>query len=273
MTLRAAQESDDSDDQFDFATLPDGAIHMLLIIEWLKCLHLHPDFEAYCNAKRTGDADTCATLEQEHPRIAELYEDWGDIHALPSVHDSETVLEWYGPRQHLFAPPEATVVDPIEWLTARSNTTLVAVPNGLTREQLLEVLDDFVSEHPEMLGNGPKYQVMSIKGERPAATLKRLYQARPVFLALSGLFAGKRDLIKGLPAKVATTILKSEGPNRRLGFNWFVHGEVNKRLLEHDNLPSEELKGYAKTIDNLDKFYRACVDSTIRGIFPTTTPK
>ncbi|MGA3706676.1 hypothetical protein ACI2TA_25730 [Ralstonia nicotianae] len=270
MTLPAVPESDD---RFDFATLPDGAIHTLMIIEWLKCLHLHPDFEAYCVAKRTDDADACAALEAEHPRIAELYEDWGDVHALPSVDDSETVLGWYGPRQHLFAVPEAEVVDPIEWVTERSNTTLVAIPNGLTREQLLQVLGNFVSDHPEILGNGPKYEVMPIKGERPAATLKRLHQARPVFFALSGLFAGKRDLVKGLPAKVATTILKSEGPNRRLGFNWFVHGDVNKRLLEQDKLPSEELKSYTKTIDNLDKFYRACIDNTIRGIFPTTTPK
>ncbi|MDD7803735.1 hypothetical protein [Ralstonia solanacearum] len=272
MTLPSAT-SGDSDNTFDLASLPDEAIRTLLIVEWLKCFHLNPDFHAYCKAKRTGDAGTCAALETEHPRITELYDDWGDIHTLSSVDDSETVLEWYGPRQHLFALPEATVVDPIEWLTERSNTTLVAVPNGLTRDQLLLVLDEFVSDHPEILGNGPKYQVMPIKGERPVATLKRLHQARPVFLMLSGLFGGKRHLIKGLSAKMATTILRAEDANRRLGFDWFVHGEVNKRLLEQDKLPSEDLKGYARTIDNLDKFYHACIDSTIRGVFPTTTPK
>lgn len=270
MTLPAVQEFDGSDDQFDFATLPDGAIHTLMIIEWLKCLHLHPDFEAYCDAKRSGDADACAALEQEHPRIAELYEDWGDIHALHSVDDTETVLEWYGSRQHLFAPPEATVVDPIEWLAEPSNTTLVAIPNGLPREQLLQVFDDFVSNHPEILGNGPKYQVMPIKGERMADTLKRLYRARTVHLALT---IAKLGAVKSAPAKATKSILRNEGANRRLGFNWFVRGAVNKKLLEQDKLPADDLKDYTRTINNLDKFYRASVDGTIRGIFPATTTK
>ncbi|WP_439671210.1 hypothetical protein AEMCBJ_01670 [Cupriavidus necator] len=269
MTLPTAT-SDDSDNTFDLASLPDEAIRTLLIVEWLKCLHLHPDFKAYCDAKREGDAEACTALETRHSRIAELYEDWGDIHALVSVHDSETVLEWYGPRQHLFALPEATVVDPIEWLAQPGNTTLVAIPNGLRKEQLMQVLTDFVSNHPELLGDGPKYKITPIKGKRPADTLERLYRARTVYLALT---IGKLGGVKGAPTNAAKAILRSERESRLLGFDWFVHGDVNKKLLEQDKLPADDLKDYTRTIYDLDKFYQASIDGTIRGTFPATPTK
>lgn len=269
MTLPTAT-SDDSDSKFDLSTLPDEVIHMLLVTEWLKCFWLNADFEVYCEAKRIGDAGASAALETEHPRIAELYDDWGDIHALPSVDDSETVLEWYGPRQHLFALPEATVADPIEWLAEPVGTTLVSIPNGLRKEQLLQVLADFVTNHPQLLGDGPKYEVTPIKGERPADTLKRLYRARTVYLALA---IGKLGGTKGAPTKAAKSILRTEGANRVFGFDWFVHGDLNRKLLEQDKLPADEVKGYTRTISDLDKFYQASIDGTIRGIFPTTPPK
>ncbi|AMP70781.1 hypothetical protein PP715_13995 [Ralstonia solanacearum] len=269
MTLPTAT-SDDSDNKFDLAALPDEAIHTLLIVEWLKCFWLNPDFEAYCEAKRTGDARTCAALEATHTRIAELYEDWGDIHALPSVHDNETVLNWYGAKQHLFTLPEATVADPLDWLAESDGTTLVAIPNGLRKEQLLQVLADFVSNHPELLGDGPKYEVTPIRGERPVDTLKRLHRAYPVYLMLT---VGKLGAVKSAPAKAAKSILRTQVANRLFGFNWFVHGDVNKKLLEQDKLPADEVKGYTRTIYDLDKFYQASIDGTIRGVFPATTAK
>ncbi|MGN7100322.1 hypothetical protein ACTHR6_01850 [Ralstonia holmesii] len=259
---------DDSDSKFDLSTLPDEVIHMLLVTEWLKCFRTNPDFKAYCEAKRTADAGTCAALEATHARIAELYEDWGDIHVLSSLQEEGVFMDWFAEKQHLFTLPKATVADPIEWLAEPEGTTLVVIPNGLRKEQLLQVLTDFVSNHPELLGDGPKYEITPVKGERQVDTLKRLHRARTVYLALA---IGKLGAVKNASAQAAKSILRTEGANRVLRFNWFVHGEVNKKLLEQDKLPADELKDYTRTIGNLDKFYRACIDSTIRGVFPATT--
>ncbi|KVW05810.1 hypothetical protein WK91_34540 [Burkholderia cepacia] len=240
---------------------------MLIIREWLKCFQQNTDFKAYCEAKRNGKAGTCAALEQAHDRIAELYEDWGDIHILPSMDESSNWWQWFEPRQHLFLLPDVQIADPIEWLAESDGTTLVAIPNGLTKDQLLHVLTEFVSSHPDILGHGPKYEIQRVRGESLSDTLKRIHRARSVYLmqTLQQLDPSTR---RSFSSRAAGSVVKRVEANRVLGFDWFMNGEVNQRLFEQGKLPSEELKNYTKTIDNLRNSYQGCIDNTIRGIFP-----
>ncbi|VBM56240.1 Uncharacterised protein [Burkholderia pseudomallei] len=266
MTTHAAKPSG-SEIPFDLAMLPEPAIQILLVREWLKCFQQNADFKAYCEAKRNRDAETCATLEQAHTRFVELYEDWGDIHILPSLNEDRNWWDWFEPRQHLFSIPDVEIADPIDWPAEPDGTTLVAIPNGLRKEQLLQVFADFVSSHPEILGDGPKYKVTPIKGERPIDTLKRVQRAYTAHISLDAI-PWNRHAVKSLPEKLARTLLRSPKENRFFGFNWFVHGEVNKKLLEQNKLPSDDLKSYRRTLDNLRKFYQASIDDTIHGTFP-----
>jgi hypothetical protein len=56
-----------------------------------------------------------------------------------------------------------------------------------------------------------------------------------------------------------------------LGLNWHIHGELNKKLFEQDKRSADEIKNYTRTLNNLNKFYAACIEGTIRGTFPATT--
>ncbi|AYY98416.1 hypothetical protein EGY19_13815 [Burkholderia multivorans] len=268
MTTHAENQSE-PEIPFDLATLPEPAIHTLVIREWLKCFQQNADFKAYCDAKRDGDAATCAALELAHARIAELYEDWGDIHILPSMNESSDWWDWFEPRQHLFCLPDVEIIDPIERLAEPDGTTLVAIPNGLRKEQLLQVLMEFVASHPDILGDGPKYQIQRVKGESLGDTLKRIHRARTVYL-MQIVQNVDPSTIKSFSSRAASSVVRSREANRYLGFGWFINGQVNQKLFEDGKLPSEELKNYTKTIDNLRKSYQACIDNTMLGIFPAT---
>ncbi|SDB85941.1 hypothetical protein [Paraburkholderia lycopersici] len=268
MTIRAAK-SPESEIPFEVATLPEPALHMLLVLEWLKCFQQNADFKSYCDAKRNGDDETCAALEQVHIRIAELYHDWGNIHILPPMNESNNWWNWFEPRQHLFVLPDVEIADPIEWMAEPDGTTLIAIPNGLRKEQLLQVLTHFVSNHPDILGDGPKYEIQRVKGESLPDTLKRIYRARTVYLMQAVQYVDP-STSKSFSSRAAGSVVKSPEANRLFGFDWFINGEVNQKLFDAGKLPSEELKSYTKTIDNLRKSYQACIDNTILGVFPVT---
>lgn len=62
---------------------------------WLFFFLLNEDYEKYCVAKRTKDNKTAKVLEKQFPKVAELYEDWGDIHQMQ-------LRDWWSSHKHLF---------------------------------------------------------------------------------------------------------------------------------------------------------------------------
>jgi len=270
MTSHATSPSD-SEDKFDIASLPDGAIHRLMINEWLRCFQRNADFKAYCDAKRTGDGEACSALEVKHARIAELYADWGDIHAIPSMRDSEAFSDWFDSKEHLFPFSEAKLLDLEDLLSHldSDDSHLVAIPKGLRKEQLIAVLTDFAEKHPELHGDGSKYEYSRTNGESLLETWKRLRRAETAYVMMNVIGPTVRPESKSFSGAAVKAILRTASSNRTLGFDWFIHGEINQKLFEQDKLPADVIKNYTSTMNNLNKTYLACIEGTIRGMFPS----
>lgn len=62
---------------------------------WLFFFLLNEDYEKYCLAIRKKDNKTARLHEKRFPKIAELYEDWGDIHRMK-------LCDWWPSHKHLF---------------------------------------------------------------------------------------------------------------------------------------------------------------------------
>lgn len=287
-----AKKSSGSEIPFDLATQPEVAIQTLLILEWLKCFQQNSDFRTYCEVKRNGDAETCALLEKTHARIAELYDDWGDIHVLPPMTENSAWADWIESKQHLFMLRDVSFVNPVDrsvspdgtmlielddLLFEQDDTTLVAIPNGLTKDHLRHLFDEFVSRRPEILGDGPKYEVKSVKGKRLGETLKLIQRAYMVYMMLTVIRQKISDTNPNAkPAfttKAVEAILRTPEGNRLFGFNWSVNGELNRKLFEQGKRSPDEVKDYARTLNNLNKFYQACINNTIFGIFPVASKR
>lgn len=267
----------DSDDEFELDDIDSDdepmskkMVHLLLMHEWKKCFQQNADFKAYCDAKRSGDAKTHSALEEKHARIAELYDDWGDIHATPSEADQDLGLGWLHTQGSLFSFPEVEKSGVLRWqrLQKADNAILVKIPKGLRKDQLLDVIADFVEENPDVLGDGPKYEISYLKGKQPEETLKYVRRA-----SIAHLYLTDKKSAGGSTKDHAETVIRAivSDPEVRsmLGLNWRIHGELNQQLFEQDKRSADEIKNYTRTLTNLNNFYADCIDGAIRGTFPS----
>lgn len=235
-----------------------------LIWWWLYFFLQNDEFKRYCDANRNGDAAACAELESEFHRIAELYNDWGDIHILPSMMYEKSVQwqSWLTEKRHLFCADEIELLTPGA-AQASSRGVQVLIPVGQRKDQLMNLFEEFLDTHPELLGAGPKYPIKEIRGNQPHTTLQRLENANLVYdLIVSG---DEYDSY----CKIVKLILTM--PELQLEFKWFP---TPADLIEIENFSqskSATMINYSRTLRNLEEFYESCIASTIRGEFPAKT--
>ncbi|CAE6687965.1 hypothetical protein [Paraburkholderia haematera] len=246
------------------------AIHQFMMYEWTICFRKNADFKAYCDAKRSGDAEMCSVLEAKHVRIAELYEDWGDIHVSPEDDPESLRLLYSLATNPLFALPEAEKSGVALWsrLQKSDHAALVKIPKGLRKEQLLEVLADFVEENPDILGDGPKYEIGQIKGKSREDVLKLVRRASLAYKFLTDM-RPEGVSTKAMAEKFIQQVVDDPEARSMLGLNWRIHGELNQQLFEQGKRSADEIKNYTRTLTNLNDFYAACIEGTIRGTFPS----
>lgn len=259
--MQAATDFDDYEFITDYSELSSEEIREKLVWHWLTLFRRNPDFELFCEAQRKQDFAACTELEGKFERVAELYDDWGDIHMLPTMHEgSDEWRSWYAGKRHLFFPaPIELLVTPVKDIGTES--ILAAIPTGIRKNQLLDLFDQFVDANPEILGSGPKYPIRVVKGESPRETLLRLEKADLV----NDLLAGD-NLFKYSHAEIAALVLKVPALQKS-GFHWYPN-QGQKDRIENGSFELSEVNSQKRTVVNLGKFYTACVASTVRGIFP-----
>jgi hypothetical protein len=114
---------------------------------WLYCLQHNVDYKAYCDAKTTQDDTLCKELEGKFPKIAELYDDWGQIHGMDPSSLSADFNPWYGPRRHLFSNQSE-----VKWIPEPSSYTvqeghlLLDVPLDAIKAETMDKLKRFIDD-------------------------------------------------------------------------------------------------------------------------------
>ena len=70
---------------------------------WFRCLKLNKPYERYCAMRRTKIQKERTALERQYPQIAEVYEDFGDVHSFNERSKNRKYWkEWYAERKGLF---------------------------------------------------------------------------------------------------------------------------------------------------------------------------
>jgi hypothetical protein len=261
--MKEACSVDDFEEIVDYSKLSGEEVHGKLIWFWFRFLRLNEDFEQYCDARRNTDEVSRKRLEKEFPKIEELFEDWGDIHILPAMY-SDDLLEWKdwlaSKRWLFFTSPMKLIDPPIAGLEKGSR--LLSIPSGLDKKQLKKLFEKFIDSTPGIIGNGPKYVPMKMKGWSQAGILERLDKAEFVNDLVSG-----EDEFKYSHAEIALLIVKIPFL-RTMGLNWQVHGKDKKARLANGTLSQDDVENYKRTILNFNKFYTNTVENTIHGVFP-----
>ncbi|WP_155628903.1 hypothetical protein [Burkholderia stagnalis] len=234
----AAEICDVQDELIDYSALTEAEIYERLLHRWLTFFRQNAAYEAYCLAKRSGDAGAteCHDLEASYPRIAKLYEHWGDIHALPTIpENSDAWSEWLASKRHLFFSE--------------------AIPSD------------------QSIGNEPKYRIATIKSQTHLKLLIRLDRADLVHDLLDGFVdysdADRPSDFEYSHREIAALVLKF--PSIARDFGW----HPSEHLVDLLNAGAEniaQLNSCKQTILEADAFYWACVEGTINGVFPSVIP-
>ena len=118
---------------------------------WLFFFLLNEDYERYCLAIRKKDSKTAISLEKQFPKIAELYEDWGDIHQM-------LLRDWWPTHEHLFIT------------NAREVKEVPSKHNGSTTSMYLEIpLDMPVSKVTQQAAALIRKRYRESQIQRPSA--------------------------------------------------------------------------------------------------------
>ncbi|KVM48926.1 hypothetical protein WJ58_26175 [Burkholderia ubonensis] len=233
-----AETDNDQDHLIDYSTLSEAQIYERLLHRWLSFFRQNAVFEAYCLAKRFGDAGAaeCHDLEVRYPRIAELYEHWGDIHALPAVPENSDAWDtWLASKRHLF---------------------------------FSEVI-----QSDRAVGTEPKYRIATIKSQTKLKLLNRLDRADLIHDLLDGS-VDYSDSNSPLDfeyshREIAELVLKIPSISR--DFDWYQLDGTGDPL-NANTKKRDQLESCKQTILEADAFYWACVEGTIHGVFPSVIP-
>lgn len=76
---------------------------------WFRCLKLNKPYKEYCELILNTDFETCKKLEEQYIRIAEIYDDFGDIYAFNEREQNRKHwFEWLKDHQSLFTTTTET---------------------------------------------------------------------------------------------------------------------------------------------------------------------
>ena len=80
---------------------------------WYQCLSQNIDYSTYCTARSEGDTAKCAEYEARFDRIADIYQDFGELDGWgDTTIQSSGWKEWFEPRRHLFIASATVITDP-----------------------------------------------------------------------------------------------------------------------------------------------------------------
>ncbi len=250
-----------------YSKLPSDMITEDCIRHWFNYFRLNTVYEKYCYAKRAKkniDIAVCKTIEGEFPKIAELYDDWGDIHTFPIAESVQSAgwKKWFECRRDLF------IVSPIELLSLpidemEPGSTAITIPVGISKQLMQSMFDDFLERNPVVIGDRPKYKLNLI----PFKTLVNTSISLDDIDMISADFSrdGSR---KASHAEIAATIISMKEVSD-ISFQWYPTKEQKQALSQGKSILTS-VAIQARTIKNLEKIYFNSIDGTINGIFPST---
>lgn len=250
------------------------------LLRWLAFFKANADYAAYCDARASEDRATCSRLESQFERIAELFDDWGDIRGVPtSTTTTEGFIAWLAPRRHLFEDDTRVqwIEDPSTYvhsagrmlldipLTDRKSETLLAVEKYLDlfytyRKRVSTKASMRIVQQPLPK---PKYVLHAPNGTVNKATSGSLRKAEYV----SGY---RKKLVGGRPMSITDTVLAIKR-HAKNPLGWTMTPD-DERAVARGTFAKSILGGSEVTlIKRHRKDFDAYVRNTIHGRFPDNT--
>lgn len=248
--VKARQERDIS---FPYSDRPLMLLECVIEL-WREYLGNNKNYREYCEAKRNGEVGVCEKLEKVFENLPVVYEDWGDFYDESGLSEWET---WIKSRRHLFGlceinfSEDGAVFDPYEYVVN------IAVPLYTTKDELLNLVSDFLDKVPVILGEGCQYKVTSIKGMDLYKIYEMLIKYNYIVATLDANPSVKGEIKYGGVSSLMEDLV-----------------DESSALMSYLKMKWDTKKGGNPTaIYRMLNDYYKCVDATIYGEFPRRSRK
>lgn len=232
---------------------------------WFRCLRLNKPYQQYCELRCDGSSSEQAELEKQYPKIAEVYEDFGDIHTFKvlGANNYDNWLTWLDKHRHLFVLntelETSLIKEPIGELSV--DYLYIRVPVDQQREDAVAAVSTIIKDYQET--RKAKYQLSHNKpGPKALSTLRRQLTVWH-----------KRHPVDGSPvtneALVELIVTGKVGRDNEWAWNPRKRGSKTdwkwskEYIDEHGNTYNliRELQRY-------DAAAKQIIANTVRGVFP-----
>jgi|GEM_PF-2055212 len=236
---------------------------------WYQCLTQNIDYGIYSSARRECNAKRCAELEARFERIADIYNDFGELDGWPD--DGMQCPEWkpwFEPRRHLFMSHPSEVETPDQYVQ-RQGHLLIDLPlqqnEAATAETVRQFLSDYYAGKTIAPATPPKYQLHTRNGrlahgyrqvQTACASVVRSYRVDP-----------ETDDDRRFEDAVAEFV-RHEIDN----MGWKLDPEARRVLQETGKLSAQRLESFKAMLTKCRRDFQAFAKNTIRGRFPDDSP-
>lgn len=218
--------------------------YAILIKWWFDCIKKNVDYQAYCKARHKG-TDVLG-LEIRHPKLRQIYEDWGDIYTEDTHPD-----DWMREHWHLFFSTRIEVVQAGQKVP--DGVVAVTVPRGIPKQEFIDGVYWVTHKLAEDLGKGPIYKIEKFRGETYAQMSQRISLAYYVHDLIEDQGVATRD--------VTEWYMFDSDMFEGLGVEQLTRPSDKGEL-------EEKIKNKRTNVDRLKAIYDLCISQSIDGIFP-----
>ena len=238
---------------------------------WYLCLNENLDYSRYCEARKKSDAVTRAELERRFDKIAEIYDDFGEMQGWPPLGiDDPRWKAWFEPRRHLFMVEPQEVGQPALY-KSQPQHLLLAIPLHPEIDQTVKAVKVFLEGHyarqpalPPL--PSPKYRLHAQVNGNPMHGYQQVRQACLTAMR-SYAYDDQYECRSQRDSKLE--FLRNEIGN--LGWE-NIKASTLLRLQQGGGMSDDEFEPFRVRIDRCKRDFRAFARNAIRGRFPDDSP-
>lgn len=236
---------------------------------WYQCLTQNIDYGTYCTAKREGNAAQCAELEAQFEKIADVYNDFGELDGWPD----EGMLcprwkPWYESRRHLFVSRASEIQTPDQYVK-RPGYLLIDVPLQIDEAGTVEAVKQFLANHYAgtvvVAASAPKYTLHTRNGRLAHG----IVQVRQACRSVARSYRYDLETFEELNHHQAVAaFLRYEIDN----MGWTLDPKARDELARTGLLSEQRLESFKAMLNRCRRDFRAFAANTIRARFPDNSP-
>jgi len=131
---------------------------------WFYFVKNNKDYRKYCDAKHTGKLAVIKEMEKKHPKIKQLFEDWGDLYRIEVIDWRPEFIVWWDSHKALFIGNNSEK-GTIEYVR-HSNRMVISLPVRKNKDDVINEVSRLINSmyKQHKFNNSIRYTIKTRSG-------------------------------------------------------------------------------------------------------------